>query len=62
VAFAAAGFLSGIEVFTPCTRPGEGPMSRHRKPSVAGVIGALPQVMAVSARHHGTQSATCVCL
>jgi hypothetical protein len=56
-AFAAAGFLSSIEAFTPHARPGGGPLSRHRKPSVAGIIGALPQVMTVSAGHLGVQTA-----
>jgi hypothetical protein len=32
-------------------------LSRHRKPSVAGIIGALPQVMTVSTEHHGVETA-----
>jgi hypothetical protein len=56
-AFAAAGFLSSIEAFTPWARPGGGPLSCHREASVAGIIGALPQVMTVSAGHHGVQTA-----
>ena len=48
--------------FHPAECPAGGPLIGHREPSAGGVISAFSQVMAVSARHHGPQGATCVCL
>ena len=47
-----------MAVFTPWARAGDGSMSRHRNPPSAGVIGAFPLVITMSARHRGPQAVT----